>query len=208
MPMPPKNQGFTKQKINKGTLKRLLKYITVDYKKTLIFVVISIILSSIAGVTASVFIEILIDDYITPLLGVENPQFGGLLKIIGVMAIIYLIGVLANFAYNRKMIKISQGVLKKIRDEMFEKMQHLPIKYFDTHTHGDIMSHYTNDTDTLRQMIAQSLPNIISSLITIVAVFCAMVYLNIYMTILVVAVVIFMLFIVGKIGGNASRIFY
>ena len=207
MAMPQKNQGFTKPKISKNTLKRLLKYITVDYKKTLIFVVICIILSSIAGVAGSLFIEILIDDYITPLLGVQNPEFSGLLKVIFVMATIYLIGTLANFAYNRKMIKISQGVLKKIRDEMFEKMQHLPIKYFDTHTHGDIMSHYTNDTDTLRQMIAQSIPNVISSAITIVAVFCAMVYLNIYMTILVVAVVILMLFIVGKIGGNASQYF-
>lgn len=207
MAIPQKNQGFTKPKISKHTLKRLLKYITVDYKKTLIFVIICIILSSIAGVAGSLFIEILIDDYITPLLGVENPEFNGLLKVIAVMAMIYLIGIFANFAYNRKMIKISQGVLRKIRNEMFEKMQHLPIKYFDTHTHGEIMSHYTNDTDTLEQMIAQSIPNIISSTITIVAVFCAMVYLNIYMTILVIAVVILMLFIVGKIGGNASQYF-
>lgn len=207
MAIPQKNQGFTKPKINKHTLKRLLKYITADYKKTLIFVIICIILSSIAGVAGSLFIEILIDDYITPLLGVENPEFNGLLKVIAVMAMIYLIGIFANFAYNRKMIKISQGVLRKIRNEMFEKMQHLPIKYFDTHTHGEIMSHYTNDTDTLEQMIAQSIPNIISSTITIVAVFCAMVYLNIYMTILVIAVVILMLFIVGKIGGNASQYF-
>ena len=185
MPMPQRNQVFTKQKLNKDTLKRLLKYITVDYKKTLIFVVICIILSSIAGVTASVFIEILIDDYITPLLGVENPEFGGLLKIILVMAIIYLIGVFANFAYNRKMIKISQGVLKKIRDEMFEKMQHLPIKYFDTHTHGDIMSRYTNDIDTLSHMIAQTIPQVFSSAITIVTVFVSMVITNIYLTLVV-----------------------
>ncbi len=202
-----RNVAFTKQKVNKDTLKRLLKYITVDYKKTLIFVVICIIISSVAGVAGSVFIEILIDDYITPLSQVENPVFTGLLKIIGVMAIIYVIGIITNFVYNRKMIKISQGVLKKIRNEMFEKMQHLPIKYFDTHTHGEIMSYYTNDTDTLRQMISQSLPNVISSIITIVAVFCAMVYLNIYMTVLVVAVVILMLFIVAKVGGNASGYF-
>ena len=207
MAMPPRKVGYTGQKINKNTLKRLLKYITVDYKKTLIFVVICIVLSSIAGVAGSLFIEILIDDYITPLLGVENPDFSGLLKVILVMAMIYLIGVFANFAYNRKMIKISQGVLRKIRNEMFEKMQHLPIKYFDTHTHGEVMSHYTNDTDVLEKMIAQSIPNVISSGITIVAVFCAMVYLNIYMTILVIAVVILMLFIVTKIGGNASQYF-
>lgn len=207
MAIPQKGENFQKPKINKNTLKRLLKYITVDYKITLVFVVICIVLSSIAGVAGSLFIEILIDDYITPLLGVANPNFSGLLKVIFIMGLIYLVGVIANFAYNRKMIKISQGVLKKIRDEMFGKMQHLPIKYFDTHTHGEVMSYYTNDTDTLRQMIAQSIPNIISSGITIVAVFCAMVYLNIYMTILVIAVVILMLFIVSKIGGNASQYF-
>ena len=137
----------------------------------------------------------------------ENPVFTNLLKVIMAMAVVYLVGTFANFAYNRKMIKISQGVLKKIRDEMFSKMQLLPIRYFDTHTHGDIMSHYTNDTDTLRQMISQSIPNIISSGITVVAVFVAMVYLNIYMTVLVIAVVVLMLFIVSKIGGNASGFF-
>ena len=196
-----------KPKINKDTLKRLLKYITADYKKTLILVVICIIISSIAGVAGSLFVKILIDNYITPLLGIENPVFTGLLNVICIMGIIYLIGTFASFIYNRKMINISQGVLKKIRNEMFSKMQQLPIKYFDTHTHGEIMSYYTNDTDTLEQMIAQSLPNVISSVITIVAVFCAMVYLNIYMTILVIAVVILMLFVVSKVGGNASGFF-
>lgn len=194
-------------KINKETLKRLLKYITGDYKKTLIFVIICIILSSIAGVIGSIFIKVLIDNYIEPLLGQENPVFTGLLKVIAIMAVIYLIGALASFTYNRKMIRISQGTLKKIRDEMFGKMQELPIKYFDTHTHGEIMSYYTNDTETLEQMISQSIPNVISSIITIVAVFCAMIYLNIYMTIIVIAVVVLMLFIVAKIGGNASEYF-
>lgn len=194
-------------KINKETLKRLLKYITGDYKKTLIFVIICIILSSIAGVIGSIFIKVLIDNYIEPLLGQENPVFTGLLKVIAVMTVIYLIGALASFTYNRKMIRISQGTLKKIRDEMFGKMQELPIKYFDTHTHGEIMSYYTNDTETLEQMISQSIPNVISSIITIIAVFCAMVYLNIYMTIIVIAVVILMLFIVAKVGGNASEYF-
>ena len=196
-----------KPKINKDTLKRLLKYITADYKKTLILVVICIIISSIAGVAGSLFVKILIDNYITPLLGTENPVFTGLLNVICIMGIIYLIGTFASFIYNRKMINISQGVLKKIRNEMFAKMQQLPIKYFDTHTHGEIMSYYTNDTETLEQMIAQSIPNVISSIITIVAVFCAMVYLNIYMTILVIAVVILMLFVVSKVGGNASGFF-
>ena len=196
-----------KQKINKDTLKRLLKYITNGHKRTLAFVVICILVSSIAGVAGSVFIKILIDNYIEPLLLEANPSFNGLLKVLGIMAMIYLLGTLANFTYNRKMIKISQGTLKKIRDEMFGKMQSLPIKYFDTHTHGEIMSHYTNDTETLEQMISQSIPNIISSVITIVAVFCAMIYLNIYMTIIVIAVVILMLFLVAKISGKASGFF-
>ena len=196
-----------KQKINKDTLKRLLKYITNGHKRTLAFVVICILVSSIAGVAGSVFIKILIDNYIEPLLLEANPSFNGLLKVLGIMATIYLLGTLANFTYNRKMIKISQGTLKKIRDEMFGKMQSLPIKYFDTHTHGEIMSHYTNDTETLEQMISQSIPNIISSVITIVAVFCAMIYLNVYMTIIVIAVVILMLFLVTKISGKASGFF-
>ena len=210
MPMPGnrgRNMGKPKQKLNKGTLKRLIKLITNNHKKTLIFVVICIILSSVAGVAGSVFIRSLIDKYITPLVGAENPDFNPLLRALGVMAIVYLVGTLSNFAYNRKMILVSQGVLKNIRNEMFSKMQNLPIKYFDTHTHGEIMSYYTNDTETLEQMISQSIPNVISSIITIVSVFAAMVYLNIYMTILVIGVVFIMLFVVSKIGGNASKFF-
>ena len=210
MPMPGnrgKNMGRPKQKINKGTLKRLIKLVTNNHKKILVFVVICIILSSVAGVLGSVFIRTLIDKYITPLIGSNNPDFSPLLRALTVMATIYLVGTLSNFAYNRKMILVSQGVLRNIRNEMFSKMQHLPIKYFDTHTHGEIMSYYTNDTETLEQMISQSIPNVISSIITIISVFAAMVYLNIYMTILVIGVVFIMLFVVSKIGGNASKFF-
>ena len=131
MPMPGnrgKNMGKPKQKINKGTLKRLIKLITNNHKKTLIFVVICIILSSVAGVLGSVFIRTLIDKYITPLIGSNNPDFSPLLRALTVMATVYLIGTLSNFAYNRKMILVSQGVLKNIRNEMFSKMQNLPIK--------------------------------------------------------------------------------
>ena len=196
-----------KQKLNKNTLKRLIKLVTKDYKKTLVFVIICIILSSIINVAVSIFVRNLIDNYITPLTKMKTPDYSGLIRIICIMAGIFVLGILTSFASNRKMIKVSQGVLKKIRDDMFSKMQYLPIKYFDTHTHGEIMSYYTNDTDTLRQMISQSIPNVISSIITIVAVFCAMVYLNIYMTIVVISVVIFMIFIVSKVGGNASKYF-
>ena len=208
MPMPNRGSAIApKQKLNKKTLKRLIGLVTKDYKKTLIFVAICIILSSIINVAVSIFVRSLIDNYITPLTQMETPDYSGLIRIIFVMAGIFMLGVITSFAYNRKMIVVSQGVLKKIRDEMFSKMQYLPIKYFDTHTHGEIMSYYTNDTDTLRQMISQSIPNVISSIITIVAVFCAMVYLNIYMTALVVTVVIFMIFVVSKISGNAAKYF-
>ena len=202
-----KTMQGSKQKINKGTLKRLIKLIMEGHKLLLTFVVVCIILSSIAGVAGSVFIRSLIDKYITPLIGVENPDFSGLRNALIIMAGVYLTGTLANFIYNRKMILVSQGVLKKIRNEMFSKMQSLPIKYFDTHTHGEIMSYYTNDTETLEQMISQSIPNVISSAITVVSVFAAMVYLNIYMTLIVIGVIFIMLFVLSRVGGNASKYF-
>ena len=210
MPMPKGDKSAMiapKQKLNKDTLKRLIRLITKGHVKTLVFVVICIIISSIIGVAVSIFVRNLIDGFITPLLQMDVPDYSGLLKMIFVMAGVFVLGILSSFAYNRKMIKVSQGVLKSIRDEMFSKMQYLPIEYFDKHTHGEIMSYYTNDTDTLRQMISQSIPNVISSVITLVAVFCAMVYLNIYMTALVIVVVLFMLFVVSKISGNASKYF-
>ena len=164
---------MNKQKIRKGTTKRLLRYVTQNFKKLFIIVFICIVISSVANSSGSLFLQRIIDDYIIPLLGEENPVYTGLLKMLGIMAIIYLIGVICTFLYNRIMTVISQGVLKKIRDEMFDKMEKLPIRYFDTHSHGDIMSHYTNDTDTLRQMISQSLPMLISSVMTLVAIFIA-----------------------------------
>lgn len=130
--------------------------------------------------------QTLIDDYITPLLGVDNPVYTGLLKMMGVLAVVYVFGIISSYLYNRLLAVISQGVLKKIRDEMFDKMQELPIKYFDTHTHGEIMSRYTNDTDTLRQMISQSLAQIVSSVISIVAILVSMIYLSPILTIFVI----------------------
>ena len=150
------------RKLDIKTAKRLIKYVTKGHKKQLFFVIICILLSSIVGVVGSLFLKTLIDDYITPLLGVTNPDYTGLLTAILTMAVIYITGAIASYLYERKMAIVSQSVLKDIRDEMFCKMQTFPIKYFDTNAHGDIMSHYTNDTDTLRQMISQSLPNLIS----------------------------------------------
>ena len=194
-----------KNKIKKGTVKRLLSYVTKNYKKQFIVVFICIIISSIANVAGSLFLQVLIDDYITPLLGMENPVFTGLLKAIGIMVCIYVSGILTSYLYNRIMVNISQGVLKTIRDEMFSKMQALPIKYFDTHTHGDIMSHYTNDTDTLRQMISQSLPHIISASISIIAILCGLLYLSPFLTIFVVIFSIITVVITKQIAGKSSK---
>lgn len=149
-------------------------------------------------------LQVLIDDFIAPLLLEATPVFDGLLRFILLMAGICLIGVISGFTYNRIMVVISQGVLKKIRDEMFSHMQSLPIKYFDTHTHGDIMSHYTNDTDTLRQMISQSIPQMFSAVITIVSVFFAMLVTSVWLTLFVVAFVFLMLFVTRKSPGKAA----
>ena len=164
-----------KQQFDTKTLRRLLSYMK-DYKGQLIFVVVCILLSAIASAVSALFLQSLIDDYIAPLLTSSAPVFTQLLNVLVVIGAVYLIGVLATLFYNRVMVTIAQGTLKKIRDEMFEKMQRLPIRAFDTRTDGDIMSLYTNDTDTLRQMIAQSMAQLISSVFTIVAVFICMLY--------------------------------
>lgn len=189
------------------TAKRLLNYVVTPYKKQFIFVIICILVSALAGVASSLFLQVLIDDYITPLAGMENPIFTGLLKALLLMAVIYITGILATLFYNRIMVTIAQGVLKKIRDDMFIGMQRLPVKYFDTHTYGDIMSRYTNDTDSLRQMISQSIPQTFSSIITVVSVFFAMIFTSIPLTLLVLATVTGMMFIVKKVGGNSAKYF-
>lgn len=193
--------------IKKGTIKRLLGYIKRKYTKKFILVLLCIIISSVASVVGSLFVQILIDDYITPLLGMENPVFTGLLKAIGIMIIIYAIGIICTYLYNRIMAVISQGVLKDIRDEMFEKMETLPIKFFDTHTHGDIMSHYTNDTDTLRQMISQGLPELVASIVMIVAIFFSMLYLSPILTVFVIAFTFITVCITKTIAGKSAKYF-
>ena len=203
MNAPDREQG---SRINKDTAKRLLSYIGA-YKKTLVVVFICIILSALASVASAMFIEILIDDYITPILAMDHPVYTGLIKALFMVGVIYLIGVFSTWFYNYLMVGIAQGTLKTIRDEMFEKMQSLPIRYFDTHTHGDIMSCYTNDTDTLRQMIAQSLSQMIASICTVVAVFCCMLYQSIYLTLIVVVMLFFIMKLVKVIGGKSGFYF-
>nr|WP_182432202.1 ABC transporter ATP-binding protein [Clostridium sp. AF20-7] len=191
---------------DKTALKRLFSYMK-EYKRQLVFVVICILLSAVASVASSVFLQTLIDDYIVPLLGTDHPVFGGLIKALITIGIIYMIGVISSLLYSRAMVKVAQGTLKKIRDDMFEKMQRLPIRIFDTRTHGDIMSLYTNDTDTLRQMIAQSMAQLISSVFTIVAVLVCMLYTSIWLTIVAVLVMIFILQIIKGIAGKTGIFF-
>lgn len=188
------------------TLGRLLSYMK-DYKGQLIFVVVCILLSAVASAASSLFLQSLIDDYIVPLLGTSQPMFHELLKALVVIGFIYLIGVISTLFYNQVMVTIAQGTLKKIRDEMFEKMQRLPIRTFDTRTHGDIMSLYTNDTDTLRQMIAQSMAQLISSVFTIVAVFICMLYISVWLTLVAVFIMLLILQIVKMITNKIGIYF-
>ena len=189
------------------TIKRLLKYVTENYKLQLVVVLVSIIISALVGVLGTQFIKYLIDDFITPLLGSQSPDYSRLLNVIMMMAVIYLVGVVCTFTYNRLMVNISQGVLNKIRTQMFNHMQKLPIRYFDSRTHGDIMSTYTNDVDTLRQMLSQSIPQVFSACVSMVAVLIAMLATNLYLTLVVLAMVILMIFVSRYLGGNSSRFF-
>ena len=189
------------------TIKRLLKYVTESYKLQLAVVLISIIISALVGVIGTQFIKYLIDDFITPLLGSNAPDYTGLLNAIMVMALIYLVGVICTYIYNRLMINISQGVLNKIRKQMFNHMQKLPIRYFDSRTHGEIMSTYTNDVDTLRQMLSQSIPQVFSACVSMIAVLGAMFATNLYLTLVVLAMVVLMIFVSRYLGGNSSRYF-
>lgn len=189
------------------TCKRLLSYIILKQKLLFSVVVVCIFISSCTVVASSLFLETLIDDYITPLLIEDNPVFNSLVHTLIFMGFIYLIGVIATFLYNHLMVKVSQNTLKLIRDDMFEQMQSLPISYFDTHTHGDIMSHYTNDTDTLRQFISQALPQFISAFVTIIAILTAMIINNIALTILVLIITVIMAYTTEKIGGTSARYF-
>ena len=180
---------------------------TGKYRVALAFAFAFILLSAVANTAGSFFIQRLVDVYILPLLAAEHPVFTGLLKALFVMGGVYGSGVLSTFAYNRMMVEVAQGTLKKIRDGMFAHMQSLPIKYYDTHTHGDLMSRFTNDADTLREMLSMSLPQLISGVITIAAVAVSMLLLNLPMSAFVFACVVVMLFIARKLGGRASRHF-
>ncbi len=196
-----------KPKIEKGTFKRLFSYITKQYKVQFTFVVICIVISSITSVLGLVSLKTLIDEYITPLIGTENPDFTGLVSFVAKIGILFGIGIVTTYVYNRLMAIIAQSVLRDIRNEMFDKMQSLPIKYFDTHTHGEIMSYYTNDTDALRQMISQSLPNLISSSVTIVSTVISMIALSPILSLFTFAFSAFTILVTKTIASKSSKFF-
>ena len=199
-----------KPKVTAGTLKtasRLMKYVTGPYKVQFIIVLICILMTSISSISVSLSLRFLLDDFILPLVGQTDPNFSELYKAMAVLACIFILGVIASFVYNRMMVVIGQGVLKKVRDEMFEHMQTLPIRYFDQNTNGSIMSLYTNDTDTLRQMINQSIPQVLMSSFTIVVTFISMLLLSPALTVLAVIVIFIMILVARFIGGNSGKYF-
>ena len=188
-------------------LKRLMGMLMKHYGAAVIIVAICIIINVLANVQGTMFMQRLIDDYITPLLKSETKNYTPLLHAIGRVACFYGIGIIASYSYNRIMVNVTQGMLKTFRDSMFTKMEQLPIKYFDTHAHGDIMSMYTNDTDTLRQMISQSMPQLFNSAITIISTTVCMFMLNISLTVLTFFMVGIMLVLTRKIGGLSAKHF-
>ena len=199
-----------KKRISKNdikTAKRLLKYVTETYKFRFVLVFICILISAVASISVSLSLKFMLDDYIIQLIGQQNPNYTELYQALGVLACIFIAGVLATFTYTRLMVYIGQGVLKRVRDDMFEHMQTLPIRYFDERTNGSIMSLYTNDTDALRQMISQAIPQALMSLFTIIVTFISMLVLSPILTVLAFVVIGIMMKVTGKIGGNSGKYF-
>ena len=189
------------------TMIRLFKIVVSKYPVHCVVVLLSIIISSLAGVAGTLFLKNLIDDYITPFIGKVNPDFTPLFKALVLMGSIYVVGVITSYLYSRLMVNVTQGTLRDLRQDVFKHMESLEIRYFDTHSNGDTMSIYTNDIDTLRQMLSQSVPQLITSAITIVSVFISMVVLSIPLTILIVICVAAMIFVSKKLGAKSAFYF-
>ena len=202
-----KNQKSGVSKNTAKTAKRLLKYVTGMYKVQFVIVFVCILLSSVASISVSLSLKFLLDDFIIPLIGQKQPNFAELYQAMAVLGCIFLVGVVSTFVYTRMMVTIGQGALKQVRDDMFEHMQTLPIRYFDQNTNGSIMSLYTNDTDTLRQMINQSIPQALMSFFTIIVTFISMLILSPLLTVLAVVMIGVLLLVTKKIGGNSGKFF-
>lgn len=202
----PRKQSFAKPKNAKGTFRRILKYFK-PYRAQLVLVLIGLLASVAANIAGTYMLVPIINEYIVPWIGNANPDFTGLIGQLTVMAVVYTIGILGTFMYNRLMINVSTGTLLKLRLEMFTKMQTLPISYFDKRTHGEIMSTYTNDTDVMREMISQGLPSFISSAVRIVGVFTMMIVLNPILTGIAILMLVIMMLITKTIAGRSGRFF-
>lgn len=202
----PRKQSFAKPKNAKGTFRRILKYFK-PYRAQLVLVLIGLLASVAANIAGTYMLRPIINEYIIPWIGNENPDFTGLIGQLAVMAAVYTIGILGTFMYNRLMINVSTGTLTRLRLEMFTKMQTLPISYFDGRTHGEIMSTYTNDTDVMREMISQGLPSFISSAVRIVGVFTMMIVLNPILTGIAILMLVIMMLITKAIAGRSGRFF-
>lgn len=202
----PRKQSFAKPKNAKGTFRRILKYFK-PYRGQLVLVLIGLLASVAANIAGTYMLRPIINEYIIPWIGNENPDFTGLIGQLAVMAAVYTIGILGTFMYNRLMINVSTGTLTRLRLEMFTKMQTLPISYFDGRTHGEIMSTYTNDTDVMREMISQGLPSFISSAVRIVGVFTMMIVLNPILTGIAILMLVIMMLITKAIAGRSGRFF-
>ncbi len=198
---------MSKKKMNIPFMRRLFGYIMKHFPLHLIIISISILISSFCHVAGQLFLQKLIDNYITPLIGNINPSYDGILRAVIFMIGIYLSGVFFTFLYSRMVVTVSQGVLRIIRNDMFIHMEKLPISYFDTNTHGDIMSYYINDTDTLREMISMSIPNCLSNIAIIIAVFISMLTLNVYLTMIIIVSVLIMIKVAKYIGSKSSKYF-
>ncbi len=203
MPVRPKGE-----KLDFKVIRRIFSYMKKSHRILMAIVVLCILMSSVASVFSSRFIGDIIDGYITPMLESGSTDFGPFITLLIKMAAIFLVGIVSTFAYNRIMVVVAQGVLKTVRDKMFAHMQTLPIKYFDTNSHGDIMSRYTNDIDTLRQMISQTIPQVISSVVTIVSMFIAMFVESIPLLLVVIVCIFCMITVTGKVAGNSGKFFF
>ncbi|WP_423217152.1 ABC transporter ATP-binding protein [Streptococcus equinus] len=199
----------SKTQVNKqATLKRVLAYVFKNYKWRFMAVFVLILISALCMVRFSLFMQTLIDSYITPLLAAKNPDFSGLAHAIFQLIIIGIIGVASTYTFNRLMVYVGQGTMRRIRVDLFTHMESLPIKYFDTHAHGDIMSIYTNDVDTLRQLISQSIPQVVNSTFSIVTTFVSMLVLNVPLSVLSLFMVVILLYVARKIAAQSSKYFH
>lgn len=206
-PNPNRKQHVAMKPENTGkTIKRILEYLR-PYKLQLILVMLLVIVSSAASIAGTYFLKPLFNIYIIPLIGKQNPDLSNFLEVIGLMAVIYAVGAAAAYGYNRLMLNISAGTLYRIRTDMFRHMQSLPLKYFDTHTHGELMSRFTNDVDTLRNMLSQSFVHLFSSGITVIGVFIAMLILSPVLTVVVVGMLFLMIFVIKKLGAQSGKYF-